>query len=128
VAGEQYSLGGADNVRGYYDYEQTGDQGWSTQWSLQTPYWAVASGWKVAMLTFVDRGHVMLHDPLSGQVARANLGSYGLGWRLESTMGLQVGLDVAMPVFKTIRAADGCEFEAATKKQPRVEVRAQQAF
>jgi hemolysin activation/secretion protein len=128
TSGEQFSLGGIDTVRGYYDYEQTGDQGWVTQLNVQTPSWGVAAGWRLSALAFFDRGEVRLQDALSGQVPRAQLGSYGLGWRAEYGQGLLLSMDVAMPLFETQRAADAGGFERATKRQPRVEVRAQQAF
>ncbi|RZL11468.1 MAG: ShlB/FhaC/HecB family hemolysin secretion/activation protein, partial [Rubrivivax sp.] len=84
ASGEQYSLGGIDTVRGYYDYEQAGDQGWNARLEVVSPAWLSAGSWRASSLGFVDRGFVMLKDPLAGQVARVHLGSYGLGLRVDN--------------------------------------------
>jgi hemolysin activation/secretion protein len=128
ASGEQFSLGGTDTVRGYYDYEQAGDQGWTTRVELGSPEWLKASGWSGSGLVFVDRGFVLIKQALAGQIARVNLGSYGLGLRLGNAAGTEAAVDVAMPVFETSRAASSGGLEAATRKRPRLEVRVKQAF
>jgi len=128
VSGEQYSLGGMDTVRGYYEYEQVGDVGWNYQLNLKTPDWFDLSGWHMSGQLFTDRGVVLLHEALSGQVARANLGSVGAGIKLGNGKGLQIDLDVARPLFATKRAADSGTSEQATGHRARWSVRAQQEF
>lgn len=128
VSSEQYSLGGVDTVRGYYDYEQVGDVGWNFQLNLRTPDWFEASGWRLSGQLFSDRGAVLLHQPLSGQVARANLGSYGVGIKLDNGKGLHIDADVAKPIFATRHAADSGVFDTATGHRPRWSIRAQQEF
>lgn len=117
ASGEQYSLGGPDTVRGYYDYEQSGDWGWNTRLELVSPPWLELGSWRSTALGFYDRGFVLLKEPQAGQVSRVHLGSYGLGWRLENGQGLQVSADVAMPIYETARAADSGGYEAATKRE-----------
>lgn len=128
ASGEQFSLGGVDTVRGYFDYEQSGDQGWNSRIELTSPAWFSVGTWRSTSLVFADRGFVMLKDPLAGQQARVHLGSYGLGLRLENAQGLQGALDVAMPVFETSRAADSGDFEPATEKRARWELSVRQSF
>ncbi len=128
VSGEQYSLGGTDSVRGYYDYEQVGDVGWNVQLSLKSPRWFDVQGWSMSAQVFTDRGAVQLHEALSGQVARAQMGSYGLGVQFQNNSGAVIGVDVAQPVFDTRRAADNGGFRRATGRQPRWEIRASQEF
>lgn len=117
ASGEQYSLGGPDTVRGYYDYEQSGDWGWSARLELVTPPWLEIGSWRSTALAFYDRGFVLLKEPQAGQQSRAHLGSYGLGWRLDNGQGLQVSTDLSMPIFETARAADKGGYEAATKRE-----------
>lgn len=128
ASGEQYSLGGIDTVRGYYDYEQAGDQGWNTRLEVVSPAWLAAGDWRSSGLAFVDRGFVMLKDPLAGQQARVHLGSYGLGLRVDNGQGLQAALDVAMPVFETRRAADDGSYQPASRRRARWELSVRQAF
>lgn len=117
ASGEQYSLGGPDTVRGYFDYEQSGDMGWSVRAEASSPAWFDLSGWKALGLLFYDRGEVRLIDPLEGQQAHANLGSFGLGWRLENGKGLVLSVDVARPIFESQRAADSGGYEIATRRR-----------
>lgn len=106
-SGEQYALGGANTVRGYYDYEQTGDQGWSARAELVTPVWLEMSGIQATALLFSDRGWVHLLNPQLTQVARTHLGSQGLGLRLTNGQGgLQVNVDLARVAFDTQRPTD----------------------
>ncbi|MFT3858870.1 MAG: ShlB/FhaC/HecB family hemolysin secretion/activation protein [Aquabacterium sp.] len=128
VAGEQFSLGGTDSVRGYYDYEQVGDVGWNLQLNLKTPKWFDVSGWQMSGQLFTDRGFALLHEAVTGQLARVHLGSVGAGVKVENGSGLRIDVDVARPLFETQRAADSGGFKPATDKRPRWHVRARQEF
>lgn len=128
ATGEQYSLGGVDTVRGYYDAEQSGDQGWRARLELVSPPWLSLGPWRASSLAFVDRGFVMTKRALAGQIARVHLGSYGLGLRIDNGEGLQAALDVAMPVFETSRADDDGRYEPATRKRSRWELSVRQSF
>jgi hemolysin activation/secretion protein len=128
VSGEQYSLGGVDTVRGYYDYEQVGDVGWHYQLNLMTPTWFETASWRFSGVLFNDRGFVLLHQPLKGQVARVSLGSLGVGLRVANGGGTKVSLDVARPLFDTLRAADNGGFQTATGHDLRWEIKVEQEF
>ncbi|MFZ5529367.1 MAG: ShlB/FhaC/HecB family hemolysin secretion/activation protein [Pseudomonadota bacterium] len=132
-SGEQYSLGGAATVRGYFDYEQSGDQGWSTRAELVTPVWLEIAGIQATALAFSDRGFVHLINPQLTQVSRTHMGSYGLGLRLgNGAGGLQVSIDVARVVFDTLRPADNGRPQYASgakaDRRYRVDLSVRQSF
>lgn len=127
VSGEQYSLGGVDSVRGYYDYEQSGDRGWNTRVEVISPPRTLAGDWRLQVLAFWDRGYVALQGALEGQVASAHLGSLGLGVRSNEVMGLSWTLDVARPHFVTSRAESN-SLAVNTDKRWRAHVSAKQSF
>lgn len=114
-SGEQYSLGGSATVRGYYDYEQSGDEGWSTRAELVTPVWFDKWGFKATALGFADRGMVRIINPQLTQDERTHLGSFGLGLRVSNgDAGFELGLDVAKAVFDTQRPVDNGQREYAS--------------
>lgn len=131
-SGEQYSLGGRNTVRGYFDYEQTGDQGWSQRIELISPPWLQWGGVQFSSLVFADRGFVQLFDPQTTQVARTHLGSQGLGLRVSDGQGLDVKLDVARVAFDTLRATDNGQRAYASgpkaHRRYRVDLSVKQAF
>jgi hemolysin activation/secretion protein len=127
VSGEQYSLGGVDTVRGYYDYEQSGDRGWNTRVEIISPARTLAGDWRLQALVFWDRGYVALQDAQEGQVVSAHLGSLGLGLRSNQVKGLSWALDVARPNFVTTRAESN-SLAVNTDKRWRAHVSAKQSF
>lgn len=102
-SGEQYSLGGNGSVRGYYDFEQSGDDGWRARVELVTPAWLNVGELRGTALLFADRGFVHLVDPQPTQQGRTHMGSYGLGLRFFAGSGLRIGMDYARVVFDTVR-------------------------
>lgn len=131
-SGEQYSLGGPGSVRGYYDFEQTGDAGWNTRLELITPVWLSFAGVEFTGLAFHDRGMVQLDRPQTGQQARTQLGSVGLGLRAKGDEGLEVSVDVARVLFDTARPVDNGQREYASgakaDRRYRVDFSLKQAF
>lgn len=105
-SGEQYSLGGNSTVRGYYDFEQSGDDGWAARVELVSPTWLDVGGLRATALAFVDRGFVHIINPQLTQVSRTHLGSHGLGLRFFNDSGLQIGLDLSRVVYDTQRPTD----------------------
>jgi hemolysin activation/secretion protein len=130
--GEQYSLGGPATVRGYYDYEQTGDSGWTTRAELISPSWLNVVGLDFSALGFFDRGMVHLYSPQTGQVARTHLGSLGLGLRVKGEKGLEAAVDVSRVLFDSARPVDnGVRLPASgprADRQYRVDFYVRQAF
>jgi hemolysin activation/secretion protein len=130
--GEQYSLGGPSTVRGYFDYEQSGDEGWTSRIELVSPAWLRAGSWQASSLVFADRGFVHYMNPQSTQLGRIHLGSQGLGLRVASGEGFQLSLDVARPVFDTQRVTDSGTRAFASgpkaKRGVRVDLSVRQSF
>ncbi len=131
-SGEQYSLGGSSTVRGYYDFEQSGDEGWRTRAELVSPVWLEVAGIQATALTFMDRGFVRIVDPQPTQTARTHLGSYGLGLRFFASWGMTLSIDYARVVFDTVRPTDNgsVQFASGPKagRDHRVDVSLQFSF
>ena len=80
VPGEQFGLGGADSVRGFYEREIAFDEGWRASAELYTPDFGPSSDWRVRALTFVDAGRG--NDNAPERNASDSIASAGLGLRV----------------------------------------------
>ncbi len=89
VDSEQFSAGGADTVRGYYESEIAGDDALAGTVELRSPslLGAPAAGssapkndWRIH--AFVEGAHVTLHDALPEQDSRFDLLGVGFGTRV----------------------------------------------
>jgi hemolysin activation/secretion protein len=96
INNEQYSAGGADNVRGYVEAERLGDNAVRGSLELRTPQWLTAYPKidQAYLGLFVDGAKAFTLQPLSGQEATYTLSSAGLALRFK-TRGLYVALDGA---------------------------------
>ena len=100
VNNEQFSLGGADSVRGYLEAETLGDSGAAATVELHSPPLGRRAGTFLSPLygfVFVDGGVATLVNPLPGQRANVTLWSGGVGFRLESSYGVTSSVDYAVP-------------------------------
>jgi hemolysin activation/secretion protein len=95
IPGEQFGMGGADSVRGYYEREVANDIGWRASLEAYSPDFAARSGgsWRARALIFTDaaRGH----DNSPERTPENKLGSYGLGVRVNYGKSVAFRLDVA---------------------------------
>ena len=122
VSGEQFTLGGADSVRGYLESETAGDQAWLGAVEWRTPNLA---GWlggllgaageglyrsgvrgsgplsELTVLVFAEAAQARVIDPLPGSAARVSLAGAGLGLRLRRGPQLSADLDLAWPLKPT---------------------------
>ena len=106
ISNEQFSAGGVDSVRGYLDAEVQGDDGLRGRFEIEHP--VLATDWgALRALAFLDRASVSLQDPLPGQKASFNLGSYGVGLRLSQRSGIHLDADVAHANFNGADRAGG---------------------
>ncbi|MBB6091233.1 hemolysin activation/secretion protein [Povalibacter uvarum] len=108
ISNEQFSIGGADSVRGYLESEALGDHGASASLEWRTPSFAQWSNGFVSELfvfAFFDAGTVAILDPLPDQQDHFELTSTGLGLRMNAFGGLLLALDGAY----TLRATDRTE-------------------
>lgn len=98
ITNEQFSAGGLDSVRGYFEAEQLGDYGVRSALEWRTP------GLPVPLLTdekfyaflFADAASLWIKDAQASQDDTFSIASAGIGLRL-NWVGLSAGLDWAWP-------------------------------
>ena len=116
ISNEQFTIGGADSVRGYLEAEDLGDVGILGSIELRTPH--LHSAWKdrfpeLYVFGFADGGNVKVKQPLPGQVQGYTLASRGLGFKLSGRAGLHFSFDYARtrrPATYTAEGANRVEF------------------
>jgi hemolysin activation/secretion protein len=108
ASAEQFSVGGAETVRGYLEGEGSGDEGLLGSIELRSPNLGPRiAGWfgdgQPAALSefiahaFVDAARVRTLQPAAGQAERVPLVGTGVGLRLTSRAGISGALDLAWP-------------------------------
>jgi hemolysin activation/secretion protein len=107
IGAEQYSLGGADTVRGYLSAEAVGDHGVMGSLQLNSPNLSPpssreegsTSAWRhVASLNaygFMDAGLVRVINPAAGQTGQQILSSVGLGLKARAFKSWTLSVDAA---------------------------------
>lgn len=98
ISNEQFTAGGADSVRGYYESEQAGDDGAHATLELRGMQMAKGNFSDLRTVGFVEGAHLRVREALDGQTATFNLASAGLGLRMQGWKNLTLGLDVAVPL------------------------------
>jgi hemolysin activation/secretion protein len=113
ISSEQFSIGGADTVRGYLESEVIGDSGIVGTLEIRSPDFAerlpmelkgegedkgrkLFSEWR--LFGFVDGGLTMIHKPLPEQEQHFQLWSYGVGTRFKLADHLDGSLALAVPM------------------------------
>ena len=105
VSAEQFSLGGAETVRGYFEGSVSGDQ--AVLGSLEWRSAKLEVDWiDLRPLLFADLARGMLIQPATGQSAHSSLASAGFGLRANA-YGLEGALDFAWPGVRTTNTAPG---------------------
>lgn len=105
---EQFSIGGADTVRGYPQSERLGDYGFCTnfEWRFGIPFLADKKipllkrtyGDTVQLLGFIDYGKVFLRNPLIGETKHYELTGVGYGTRIDFGNDFNLRVDVGFPL------------------------------
>ena len=98
ITNENYSIAGADGVRGYLEAESLSDSGIKGSLQLQSPplvWQKVVFG---DVFLFYDAGHSMVIDPLPGELGSATLRSWGAGLHLLPGRWLNGSLTWADPL------------------------------
>lgn len=97
VAGEQFGLGGATSVRGYYEREMANDQGYRGSLELYSPDFGerVRSTVKMRALAFYDFGELFRNKALAGEVTSSSLNSIGTGLRASMGKNFLLQADLA---------------------------------
>lgn len=97
VSNEQFSAGGAESVRGYYESQVLGDDGITGNLEVRTPSFADAIPHvsELRFLVFADGSWARIRKPLPSQTSHFDLYGTGLGFRLKGDQGLAATLDWA---------------------------------
>ena len=110
-SGEQFAIGGAETVRGYFEGEEAGDRGLLGSLEWHSPdLGGMLSRWtgredgshgglwtQTYVLAFFDGAREWVFDPATGQAPHHALGSYGFGWRARLGKSLTSEFDIADP-------------------------------
>lgn len=109
ASAEQFSMGGAESVRGYLESVASGDMGLLASVELRSPNLAnlanrlfnkdAKDGWitELFLSAFADGATVRTIDPLPGQRGHEYLAGTGLGLRVNGRQGWNFALDIATP-------------------------------
>jgi hemolysin activation/secretion protein len=98
VSGEQFGLGGADNVRGFFEREVNNDRGNRFSLELTSPDLATLAQWKslrVRAAVFYDWGHVRRNHAQAGDTTSESIASVGMGVRLAGANNYSLRIDMA---------------------------------
>ena len=98
ISNEQFSIGGADTVRGYYESAATGENGLALTLEAATPNLIrdkTSSIRDFHWVVFADAAQVSVIDPLFA-TSNFQLASNGFGLRLSGPRGLSLSVDWAM--------------------------------
>lgn len=100
ISNEQFSAGGLDSVRGYYESQDLGDDGISGQFQLDTPNLIpnVKGVNNLRFFTFVDAAYLRVRDPLPGQQKITGLSSVGLGLNMQLLDRINASFLLAAPL------------------------------
>src|SRR5262249_48049225 len=101
VPSEQSVQGGVDSVRGYFEGEQSGDDALAIRVEFGTPRFGLLAGSGIKALAFWDRAMLRRISPLPSELPTIQMGSLGLGLRLDTRVGMQARLDWARALFGT---------------------------
>ena len=108
-SGEQFAIGGAETVRGYFEAEEAGDRGllgsieWHTpelgetisRWTRREDGSSTGLWTRTYALVFFDGAREWVFDPATGQAPHHALGSYGAGFRAHLGKSFSSEFDLA---------------------------------
>lgn len=95
---EQFTIGGAESVRGYYEGERIGDSGARATLELRTPQFnpgGDASPWRLSGRVFYDAAKVAIQNAVAPQASSHRLRGSGVGFRLAAPYGISLEVDAA---------------------------------
>ncbi|HZF44839.1 MAG TPA: ShlB/FhaC/HecB family hemolysin secretion/activation protein, partial [Sphingomonadaceae bacterium] len=103
ISNEQFSAGGLDSVRGYYESQELGDDGASVQLQASSPQFLKNTGPidEVSLFAFSDAAMLRIRDPLTGQKPETYLLSVGGGLNARLLKRLNLSALIAAPLRET---------------------------
>jgi hemolysin activation/secretion protein len=95
VSGEQFGVGGADSVRGFFEREVSNDVGYRATAELYTPDFGgrLMSGARARAVGFVDWGGVRRNQPGPAELHGQHISSVGIGLRFSRGTNMALRLD-----------------------------------
>jgi hemolysin activation/secretion protein len=108
IGNEQFSIGGNETVRGYFQSETLGDTGIYAQAEVRTPVLVKSVKWLKdwRLLAFIDAGEVKIKSPLPEQISRVTLASAGVGTRFGITVDAAQTLNEGAKSAKDVKRID----------------------
>lgn len=101
ISNEQFSLGGMQSVRGYFETQALADDGLIGSVELRSPHLApryMDTVNKLQALVFMDGGRGWIQDALPGSAKTSELASAGLGMRFQVWKYFVGVLDLGFPL------------------------------
>ena len=98
ITNEDYTISGADGVRGFLEAEVLADDGIKGSVQLQSPAWSWAKRTWLDGFVFFDAGRADFVDPLPGEPATTELRSWGIGLHLLPGQSINGALTWADPL------------------------------
>jgi len=98
ISNEQFSAGGNNSVRGYFESQALGDDGFSVGAEFYSPFLAPGSGrWlrDLRALLFADLARLRVREALPSQRDSFSLSGAGFGFRLDAGPGFSGSFDYA---------------------------------
>lgn len=97
INNEQFSAGGSQNVRGYYESQVLGDSGVTAEVAIKTPRFFAKSSKidELRLLTFLDGAWLHIKDALPEQENSIDIASLGIGLELRAWKSLDFNMDWA---------------------------------
>ena len=121
ISNEQYSMGGALNVRGYYETQALADSGAFGSFELYSPNLGQLDGEYLnnfKLFTFIDAAAGWIQSPLPGQQSNYQLAGSGAGFNFHIKKYLLAALDVGLPLITlgSVKTGDPrIDFNVATE-------------
>ena len=114
VSGEQYGLGGADNVRGFLEREVANDRGYRGTVELYSPDFGtkIGSNWRMRALAFYDAGRILRNHSQPSEITSTSIGGTGFGLRMARGTNLTMRFDYGI-----VTDAGGTQSKGDTRLQ-----------
>jgi hemolysin activation/secretion protein len=98
ISNENFSIGGSDGVRGYYEAEELGDTAYKATLQWQSRSWDWKKRSLVNAFSFFDVGYSHAYAALPGQTDHVRLSSWGIGLNLLPASPLTASVTWADPL------------------------------
>ena len=95
---EQWSAGGLDTVRGYYESEAAGDSGFGGTIELRSPSLLSKGDDEWRFYLFGEHANLFVNHPLPEQTRHFELASVGVGTRVRYRKHFSASLDLGLPL------------------------------